>query len=66
MILLIYEAYCYEGASKNSVHNDRKSHLAISLKYYLLVAFARHIHCPCCKTNRKHYPIKDMVLYDPG
>jgi len=47
-------------------HGFRKAHQGISLEDYLLAASARQNRCPLWTANRKHYPMDDMALYDPG
>jgi len=43
----------------------RKAWQGISLEDYLLAATARKHRCPLWTGNRKHYPMDDIVLYEP-
>jgi predicted nucleic acid-binding protein len=43
----------------------RKAWQGISLEDYLLAATARKYRCPLWTGNRKHYPMDDIVLFDP-
>lgn len=48
-------------------HRYRKAHQGISLEDYLLAASARQNRCPLWTSNRKHYPMDDIALFDlPG
>ena len=42
-----------------------KAFQGISLEDYLIAATAKHYRCPLWTGNRKHYPMDDIVLYDP-
>ncbi|MDD5321514.1 MAG: type II toxin-antitoxin system VapC family toxin [Methylococcales bacterium] len=42
----------------------RKAHQGISLEDYLLAASARQNRCPLWTSNRKHYPMDDIALFD--
>lgn len=44
----------------------RKAWQGISLEDYLLAATARKYDCPLWTGNRKHYPMDDIVLFDPA
>lgn len=44
----------------------RKAWQGISLEDYLLAATARNHRCPLWTGNRKHYPMDDIVLFDPA
>jgi predicted nucleic acid-binding protein len=44
----------------------RKAYQGISLEDYCLAATARHHRCPLWTGNRKHYPMGDIVLFDPA
>jgi hypothetical protein len=45
-------------------HRYRKAHQGISLEDYLLAASARQNRCPLWTSNRKHYPMGDIALFD--
>lgn len=48
-------------------HRYRKAHQGISLEDYLLAASAKQNRCPLWTSNRKHYPMDDIALFDlPG
>jgi len=47
-------------------HRYRKAHQGISLEDYLLTASAQQNRCPLWTGNRKHYPMDDIVLFDPA
>lgn len=48
-------------------HRYRKAHQGISLEDYLLAASAQQNRCPLWTSNRKHYPMDDIALFDlPG
>jgi len=47
-------------------HRYRKAHQGISLEDYLLAASARQNRCPLWTSDRKHYPMDDIVLFDPA
>jgi predicted nucleic acid-binding protein len=44
----------------------RKAHQGISMEDYLLAANARQNRCPLWTSNRKHYPMDDITLFDPA
>ena len=45
-------------------HRYRKAHQGISLEDYLLAASAQQNRCPLWTSNRKHYPMDDIALFD--
>jgi predicted nucleic acid-binding protein len=47
-------------------HRYRKAHQGISLEDYLLATSARQNRCPLWASNRKHYPMDDIILFDPA
>lgn len=46
-------------------HQYRKAHQGISLEDYLLAASAWQNRCPLWTGNRKHYPMKEIELFNP-
>jgi len=46
-------------------HRYRKAHQGISLEDYLLAASARQYRCPLWTSNRKHYPMDDIAIFEP-
>jgi predicted nucleic acid-binding protein len=54
------------GRAAGMYANDfAKAFQGISLEDYLLAATARALACPLWTGNRKHYPMRDIVLYTP-
>lgn len=45
-------------------HRYRKAHQGISLEDYLLAASAQQNHCPLWTSNRKHYPMDDITMFE--
>jgi predicted nucleic acid-binding protein len=47
-------------------HRYRKAHQGISLEDYLLAASAQQNRCPLWTSNRKHYPMDDIAMFEPA
>ena len=45
-------------------HRYRKAHQGISLEDYLLAASAQQNRCPLWTSNRKHYPMDDIAMFE--
>jgi predicted nucleic acid-binding protein len=43
----------------------RKAYQGISLEDYLLAATAEQLACPLWTRNKKHYPMTEIVLFEP-
>ena len=60
---------CLYGVTEAAVlaAGYRKAHQGISLEDYLLASSAKQNRCPLWASNRKHYPMDDIALFDlPG
>jgi predicted nucleic acid-binding protein len=47
-------------------HRYRKAFQGVSLEDYLLASSARQNRCPLWTCNSKHYPMDDIILFDPA